>query len=284
MKNVMTVFLFACITTVMQTSCRTVQMKSPKSSPSVGWNWGPVNHGLRLGLQVRDADSDIQLRLKNVSDRPITLVTQWTYERENAGYVAYAHKSTEIIFHPPLWGIPAQSGGTFRKSPQQTYKLDPGAHLQWKGKKHITDPEDLHCAGLYQVSAKLTVMSQAKEQILLYSNTEPFEMFGSDKMPKHSWTNVSSVNAEMKRASINLGSNHGIVIGDVFQLGIMGNRWRMIVSEVGNTWGSGPYTKVMGRDSMPKEPTKGDSAILRRSERFKHLKLEPKPNSSEESW
>ena len=143
---------------------------------------GPENGGMRLRLVVRPESLTtneayhVRLDLLNVSEKPITLVADWSDESERGDYKEYLESDVSIETYPEIIGLMAQVYVGHRQTPQPQFVLEANKTLtlEWtSGGKRLknkwTHPLDtqnpaLPTDGLYSVhaSVKLCVASPAQ--------------------------------------------------------------------------------------------------------------------------
>jgi len=245
---------------------------------------GPEDGGLRLRLNVepllnRSREGfDVRIDVENVSNEPMTLQSGW--EDEDAGSVMdYLEAATSIECYPAIapWrgGLPARVDEG-RKAPQPTHVLKPGETLSasWKTggralKNRVSEPFHVHnptfpLAGLYSVHATLNVMTH-RGTAHLRSNEQLVSVGGSRAMPRHTYGPLWSVNGTKRTATLGLGSQHQVAVGDQFEMTSKQSSWMLTITEVSNRYSDGTLQRLddaTDRDD-PQLPTPQTHAILR---------------------
>ena len=233
---------------------------------------GPENGGLRLRLVVtpkaeQDGEAfDVRVDLVNTSQRDITLQGGW--KNDEAGSVLdYLEAAVSIECVPAMapWigGTQASLG---RELPQPRHVLRAGETLsfRWQAqgrrlKNRVSDPTivqnpALHEPGLYSVHANLDVITTAGT-FRLRSNEQLVPVGGSRAMPRHTYGQLWSVNAERRTAMLGLGSLHQVAVGDQFDMPSKQAYWRLTITEVSDRFSEGRLERVdssrTGDDALP---------------------------------
>jgi hypothetical protein len=215
---------------------------------------GPEAAGLRLRFVVEPRAKDtegfkVRVDVMNASAEEVTLTANWRND-EPGDVAAFLEAETSIecvpAFAPWIGGV--QQG--HRKLPQPTHTLKPGETLTaaWETasrqlKNLVTNPNEvqnpkLRRAGLYSVHATVELIANGKS-VQLRSNEQLVSVGGSRAMPKHTYGQLLSVDAD-KSAVIGLGSLHGIEAGDVFEIGSpKGMHWRLTIGGVNSRYAFG---------------------------------------------
>jgi len=209
---------------------------------------GPENEGLRLRLCISSAEHQdsgllhrIRLEVLNSAAEPVTLLGQWADENDG-DYTAHLRSAVGFVTFPELPRAPtSQTGERARKSPQPEYTLGPGETLAVKWEV----PDSLRCldrkrfyprfqfVGLYGIRARAVLQRKNGERVLLISNEAQLAVGGSSKLPKFSVGRVVHADQGPQTASIDIGSDHRVEVGDVFWLRRGSGRvlWRLTITK-----------------------------------------------------
>jgi hypothetical protein len=143
---------------------------------------GPENGGMRLRLVVRperlttNEVYHVRLDLLNVTEKPITLVADWSDDSQRGDYKEYLEADVSIETYPEIIGLMAQVSAGQRRTPQPQCVLEANKTLtlEWTsgGKRlknkwtHLLETQNpaFPADGLYSVhaSVKLCVASPAQ--------------------------------------------------------------------------------------------------------------------------
>jgi len=246
--------------------------------------YGPENHGLRLGLSIRTTrfgDPEpttnvyvIRLDLFSSRKQLILLVADWPYEELKGNYAEFVKSAVAFLSFPEVQPSSTRTTGAARKSPQPKCTLKPGEHLLIKWEtidafkvRDIFDSENkkplFPSAGLYGVRIRVLLVTDAGERILLTSNEQQVPVGGSVAMPKYATAQVVSAYPEKKIATINLGSDHGIAKGDTFLIkwGLQAS-WRLTITNVHEQFAEGAVKTLHSEGGMPAFPPEHWMATL----------------------
>lgn len=246
---------------------------------------GPENHGLRMRLLISNAEEGspdvyrVHIDLLNVGKEPVVLAARWVYEEEQGDYLDFLKKEISFVSFPEVMLDSAQTGGSWRKSPQPECEIEPGKSLQveWVSAPRRLKPQGYYNTtptfpsnGLYGVRAQLLAMSKDGQRILLTSNEQQISVGGSTKMPKHAVAHIIECDPENKKVRLDLGSDHRIELNDKFDtIYFPIARWVITIVEVQDTTSTGSVEGIL-RDApvdanVPTFPQKGRVAKLLRS-------------------
>lgn len=216
---------------------------------------GPEEGGLRMRLVVAPRTDpgregyDVRVDLLNTSERAITLRTAWEYE-EAGDLKDYIEAATSIECVPTVQRWMGQIMQGHRKAPQLKHVLNPGSVLsaRWQTegrrlKNRVTNPLDaqnpeLPLPGLYSVHATVKIIADERT-VPLRSNEQLVSVGRSRAMPKSTYGQLFQVEADLKTASLSLGSLQKTEPGDQFEYNSMVGHGRLTVTTVTPTYSIG---------------------------------------------
>lgn len=247
---------------------------------------GPIQAGLRLGYTVEARPLtmgeafDVRVELINTTDRPLTLVSDWPHDQQG-DFRDYVASATSIWTHPDImvWGIQVMEDR--REIAQSELTLGPHGTLSvtWTAtngrlKNHTIRPNTIRnpyfpSDGLYSTHAELLVRvvtakssdarpdearhEPAHRSVLLRSNEQLVAIGESERAPKAAIATVQTVDLSAETAQIDLGTRHGLEVGDEFLLrtGMMAF-WKLRVVEVGELTSRTEWERTsLGPGSLP---------------------------------
>lgn len=258
----MTLHKVLCIITVWASFATSARAGEPAELEA-----GPENGGLRLRLVVknhlatRGSLRTVRLELVNVSRQPVTLVSQWSYEKPTGDYSKWLRYAVEFTTVPEVETDAASTTGETRTSPQSKQELKSGETLtiHWTEngrvlkfpdrdfEEHENTGPTLPSAGMYFARARFTAVTADGKRLLLISNEQPIIIDGKKTLPKFATSEVLSANAKNKTVQIRLGSDHRIERGDKFYLRDPADKsivWQLTISRTETWWSEGTVAAI----------------------------------------
>jgi hypothetical protein len=243
---------------------------------------GPESGGLRLRFAATPRSGegfDVRIDVLNISNRPITLHTDWQGEASGS-LKDYLEAATSIECEPAIEPWRGGTQATPNTPTQSTQELKAGESLSisWQTstrrlKNRVSHPARAEnpvfpYPGLYSVHARLDLLTD-KGKFRLRSNEQLVSVGGSVAMPKHTYGQLWSVNPERLTATLGLGSLHQVQVGDQFDMSSKQDFWRLTITEVSDRFSQGKLTRVDDPAENPSQPPRPFTNATLRQDREK---------------
>jgi hypothetical protein len=221
---------------------------------------GPEDGGMRLGLVAKALEGkegfDVRVSLTNVSKHKIVLLGGWEFE-EGGNVKDFLEGSVGIESYPEFepWRGGLSVTDAKRTSPQPTRTLEAGETLslawQTNGRRlknsvinpFVSQNPTFSIPGLYSVHASLDVITD-NGTVRLRSNEQLVPIGGSREMPRHTYGPLWSVNSKKLTATLGLGSNHKVQVGDVFDITNKLSAWQLTITQVSPKYSEGTLKRL----------------------------------------
>jgi hypothetical protein len=217
--------------------------------------WGPENQGLRMNLHIENADGNqvdvykVEIRLANVSTKPIILVVPRETEADVSDYGEFFKKDVVFTSFPEVIMDIGQTLERISSQPTLEIKAGDSVTFQWvtaqrrlKPLGYMTPlfPSD----GLYSIKARFLAVSKQGSRIFLYSNDCQLAIGGSTALPKFAVARIIQSDPNEGTVLLNLGSDQKIEQNDRFRCHFgKGTSWVIIITEVKPAISTGSVTK-----------------------------------------
>jgi hypothetical protein len=242
--------------------------------------WGPENQGLRMNLNIENADANqadvykVVIKLVNAGKTPIELVAQWPYEDDKGDYKEYFKTMVGLTSFPEITTHSAQTMARIKRtSPQPNLEIKPGniATFEWITAKRLLKPQGYYNTfpdifpndGLYSIQARFLATTKKGNRILLYSNDCQLAVGKSTTMPKSAMARIIQSNPDQNSVLLNVGSDQKIELNDKFRyMYFPVTHWDIRITEVNDGTSTGWTESQKTPKGIPVFPPEGSMVTL----------------------